>query len=61
MNGTIFFEWYRPLGYREIEIDSPNGGSHCWVEKNSKLCIANDLDWDESSAWLGPDLRQVEM
>lgn len=61
VNGTIAFEWFTPLGYREIEVDSPNSGSHRWVENNSKLCVANDLNWNEWSAWLGPDLREVSM
>jgi hypothetical protein len=52
VNGTISFEWHTPLGYREIEVDSPNSGAHRWVESGSKVCVVNDLDWDERSGRL---------
>lgn len=61
VNGTISFEWHTPLGYREIEVDSPNSGAHRWVERGSKVCVVSDLHWDERTARLGSDLRQVAM
>jgi hypothetical protein len=35
VNGTIYFEWYTPLGYEEIEVMSPLDAEYRCVQKNS--------------------------
>jgi hypothetical protein len=35
VNGTIYFEWYTPLGYEEIEVLSPLDAEYRWVPKGS--------------------------
>ncbi len=35
VNGTIYFEWHSPLGYREIEVTSPLDAEYREVEKGS--------------------------
>jgi len=35
VNGTIFFEWHLPDGYREIEVNSPSDAEERWVRTGS--------------------------
>ena len=35
VDGTIYFEWYTPAGYEEIEITSPVDAEWRWVEKGA--------------------------
>jgi len=37
VNGTVYFEWYTPLGYQEIEVTSPLDAESRWVEKGSEV------------------------
>jgi hypothetical protein len=35
VDGTIYFEWYAPSGYEEIEVTSPVDAEWRWVEKGA--------------------------
>ena len=35
VNGTVYFEWYSPEGYQEIEVTSPLDAEKRWVAKGS--------------------------
>jgi hypothetical protein len=35
VNGTVYFEWHTPLGYREIEVTSPLDAESRWVPAGS--------------------------
>lgn len=33
VNGTVYFEWFTPTGYAEIEVASPSEATYRWVPK----------------------------
>jgi hypothetical protein len=35
VNGTVYFEWHTPLGYREVEVLSPVEAEGRWVAKGA--------------------------
>lgn len=40
VNGTVYFEWYLPQGYQEIEVTSPLDAECRWVPKGSEAATA---------------------
>jgi len=42
-NGTIYFEWFTPQGYWEIEVLSPNDIQARRVLKGSDICLTYQL------------------
>lgn len=43
VNDTVYFEWYFPQGYQEIEVTSPLGAEKRWVAKGSDKATAIHL------------------
>jgi hypothetical protein len=43
VNGTVYFEWHTPLGYREIEVVSPLDAESRWVPKGSNETVVVGL------------------
>ncbi len=43
VNGTIYFEWYSPVGYYELEVYSPDAAEGRWVANNSAQVVVSTL------------------
>jgi len=45
VNGTIFFEWYLPVGYREIEVVAPGSAEDRRLQDGSKVPSVLPINW----------------
>jgi hypothetical protein len=45
VNGTIYFEWYTPAGYREVEVTGPTSGELRLVPKGGGQTLGRAIRW----------------
>lgn len=45
VNGTIYFEWRTPSGYREIEVESPTSAEDRWIPEGTNSVTVSAVLW----------------